>query len=206
MKNFTALAAASLGLVAMGPLAAVPAFAQQTADQQDKMSSKDNYSSKDKMSKSDKKGEKTIVGVADGNKDFSTLVKAVKTAELTETLEGDGPYTVFAPNNAAFDDLPEGAVDQLLMSENREALRSVLTYHVIKGAVRASDLVSKIEENNGSYEVATVEGETLTAELQDGNVVLKDIAGNTIKVVDTDIAASNGVIHVVDTVLLPVRG
>jgi uncharacterized surface protein with fasciclin (FAS1) repeats len=191
MKTLTALTA-SLGIAAMGSLAATPALA--------------DHHKGDKDMKEAKKSSKTIVGVAGDNDDFSTLVKAVTTAELVETLEGDGPYTVFAPDNAAFDNLPEGAVEQLLMEENRSALRSVLTYHVVKGAIRASDLTSKIEENNGSYEVSTVEGEKLTAKMKDGNVVLMDKAGNTIRVTATDIDASNGVIHVIDTVALPVAG
>lgn len=149
---------------------------------------------------------KTVVGVASGNDDFSTLVAAVKAGELVETLSGDGPFTVFAPTNAAFDALPEGTVPALLKPENRQALRMVLTYHVVPGKVKAGDLVKLIRDNDGSAKVGTVEGSELTASIMNGDVVLTDIAGQQIKVVSTNIDASNGVIHVVDGVLLPATG
>lgn len=153
-----------------------------------------------------KKAEKTVVGVAAGNDDFSTLVTAVKAADLAETLSGDGPFTVFAPTNAAFEALPAGTVETLLKEENKDALSMVLTYHVVSGKVKAGDLVKKIRQNDGEATITTVEGTELTATIKDGDVVLEDKAGNMIKVVNTNIAASNGVIHVIDGVLLPASG
>lgn len=144
-----------------------------------------------------------IVGVAAGNENFSTLVAAVQAAELVETLSGDGPFTVFAPVNNAFDKLPEGTVNDLLKPENKEALSSILTYHVVSGNVMASDVVKAIQENDGSFEISTVQGGTLTASLQGENVILTDSNGGTSTIVMTDVAASNGVIHAIDTVVMP---
>ena len=148
----------------------------------------------------------TVVEVAAGNEAFTTLVAAVKAADLVGTLNGDGPFTVFAPVNAAFDALPAGTVESLLKPENKKALQTVLTYHVVSGTVKAGDLVRMIRENDGTAEVTTVEGTTLKAMIKSGDVVLMDAAGNTIKVVNTNIEASNGVVHVIDGVLLPTAG
>jgi uncharacterized surface protein with fasciclin (FAS1) repeats len=149
------------------------------------------------------KAEETIVGVAAGNDQFSTLVTAVKTAELVETLNGEGPFTVFAPTNDAFAALPAGSVDALLLEENRDALKMVLTYHVVSGKVKAKDLIKMIRQNDGEATITTVEGSELTARVEDGEVILTDVAGNEIKVVKTDVPASNGVIHAIGGVLLP---
>ncbi len=144
-----------------------------------------------------------IVGVAAGNADFTTLVAAVQAAGLVETLQGEGPFTVFAPNNAAFDALPEGTVDTLV-TEDTETLGSILTYHVVAGELMAADVVSAIEAaGDEGLAVETVNGGTLTATLVDGNVVLTDATGGTATVIATDVDASNGVIHVIDTVLMP---
>ena len=144
-----------------------------------------------------------IVGVAQGNADFSTLVAAVQAAGLAETLSGPGPFTVFAPNNAAFDALPEGTVETLT-TEDTETLGQILTYHVVPSEVMSGALVEAIEAaGEGGYAITTVNGGTLTATLVDGNVVLTDEAGGTATVTSTDIDASNGVIHVIDTVLMP---
>ncbi|MEM9810095.1 MAG: fasciclin domain-containing protein [Pseudomonadota bacterium] len=145
----------------------------------------------------------TVVDVAAGNDQFTTLVAALNAAGLTDALQGDGPFTVFAPINEAFAALPEGTVDLLLQPENRDALQSVLTYHVVTGTVTAADLVALIEQNGGSVQVETVEGTVLTAMLANGGVALTDGAGATVNVVATDITASNGVVHVVDTVMMP---
>jgi uncharacterized surface protein with fasciclin (FAS1) repeats len=134
---------------------------------------------------------KDIVGVAAANDDFSTLVAAVKAAELVETLQGDGPFTVFAPNNAAFAKLPEGTVAELLKPENREKLTAILTYHVVAGKVMAADVVKLTE-------AATVQGQKVKIEVKDGSVHVDGA-----KVIATDIKCSNGVIHVIDSVILP---
>ena len=137
----------------------------------------------------------TIVEIAAGNPDFSTLVSAVKAAGLAETLSGAGPYTVFAPTNEAFAKLPAGTLDTLLEPANKEKLAAILTYHVVAGDVMAKDVKPG--------PVTTVNGATFTVSTDGGNVILTDGQGNKSKVVKTDIVASNGVIHVIDTVLLP---
>ena len=148
-------------------------------------------------------GAPTIVGVAAGNDDFSTLVAAVTAASLVDTLNGDGPFTVFAPVNAAFEALPQGTVEMLLEEDNKSALQLVLTYHVVSGDVKAADLVALITDNGGKVAVETVAGVTFMASVVDGGVVLTDQAGRTMSVVATDVPASNGVVHVIDGVLLP---
>ena len=137
----------------------------------------------------------TVVGVAASNPEFSTLVAAVKAAGLADTLSGAGPVTVFAPTNAAFEKLPAGTVDSLLKPENKDKLAGILTYHVVPGKVMAADV------KPGA--VKTVNGASFTIGVQGNDVVITDAQGNTSKVVQTDIPASNGVIHVIDTVLLP---
>ncbi|KLI62960.1 fasciclin domain-containing protein [Aurantiacibacter marinus] len=145
----------------------------------------------------------TIVDVAMGNGDFSTLVTAVTAAGLGETLSGEGPFTVFAPTNAAFDALPAGTVEALTTTDT-ETLGSILTYHVVAGELMAADVLAAIEGAGADgYALTTVNGATLTATLVDGNVVLTDAAGGTATVTATDVDASNGMIHVIDTVLMP---
>ena len=144
-----------------------------------------------------------IVGIAAGNADFSTLVTAVKAAGLVETLSGEGPFTVFAPNNAAFAKLPAGTLDGLLKPENVEKLKAVLTYHVVAGKFDAASVIDAINKNNGKYSVTTVQGGTIVLSLKDGKVLLTDANGGTSTVVLADVAASNGVIHAIDTVVMP---
>jgi uncharacterized surface protein with fasciclin (FAS1) repeats len=144
-----------------------------------------------------------VVDVAAANADFSTLVAAVKAANLVETLSGDGPFTVFAPNNAAFDKLPAGTVDGLLKPENMEKLKSILTYHVVSGKFDAATVIDAINKNNGKYSVTTVQGGTIVLSLSEGKVMLTDANGGTATVILADVAASNGVIHAIDTVVMP---
>ena len=144
-----------------------------------------------------------IVGVASANEDFSTLVAAVKAADLVETLSSEGPFTVFAPNNAAFAKLPEGTVENLLKPENAEKLKSVLTYHVVAGKFDSAAVLDAIKDNNGKYSVTTVQGEAIVLSLNDGKVMLTDANGGTSTVILADVAASNGVIHAIDTVVMP---
>lgn len=146
---------------------------------------------------------KDIVSNAVNSKDHTTLVAAVKAADLVETLQGDGPFTVFAPTNAAFEKLPKGTVSTLLMKENKEKLQAVLTYHVISGKYSAEDIMKAIKEGDGKATFKTVNGATLTAMMDGKDVVLMDGAGNKSKVTIGDVNQSNGVIHVVDTVVLP---
>ena len=145
----------------------------------------------------------TIVDVAVGNPDFTTLVAAVTAADLGETLSGAGPFTVFAPTNAAFGKLPDGTVDTLTTTDT-ETLGTILTYHVVAGSVDAATLTQAITDaGDAGYTIETVGGGTLTATIVDGGVVLTDATGGTAKVTATDVAASNGLIHVIDTVLMP---
>lgn len=145
----------------------------------------------------------TIVDVAAGNPDFSTLVAAVKAAGLAETLSGEGPFTVFAPTNAAFDKLPAGTVDGLLKPESLEKLKGLLTYHVVAGKFDAAAVTDAITKGNGKYTVTTVQGGKIDLSLKDGKVVLTDANGATSTVAIADVAASNGVIHAIDTVVMP---
>jgi uncharacterized surface protein with fasciclin (FAS1) repeats len=147
--------------------------------------------------------QETIVGVAVGNENFSTLVAAVKAAGLVDVLNSDGPFTVFAPTNAAFGKLPEGTIATLLKPENKELLTTILTYHVVAGKFVAKDVLKAIKDNKGKFAIKTVQGNTLTASLKDGKVILTDAKGNVSTVVMTDVAASNGVIHAIDTVVMP---
>lgn len=144
-----------------------------------------------------------IVGVAAGNENFSTLVAAVKAAGLVETLSGTGPFTVFAPTNDAFGNLPEGTVATLLKPENKGTLTGILTYHVVSGNFSASAVIEAINSNDGAFTVTTVQGNDITLSLKDGKVMLTDAKGGTATVVIADVAASNGVIHAIDTVVMP---
>ena len=144
-----------------------------------------------------------IVGVAASNENFTTLVAAVKAAGLVETLSSAGPFTVFAPTNAAFAKLPEGTVATLLQPENKATLTSILTYHVVSGKFDATAVVEAIKANNGAFTITTVQGGKLVASLMEGNVLLKDEKGNMSTVVIADVAASNGVIHAIDSVVMP---
>ncbi len=145
----------------------------------------------------------TVVAVAQSNPDFSTLVSAVQAAGLVDTLNGAGPFTVFAPTNAAFEKIPADTLNGLLQPAQRDALTSVLTYHVVAGQVDAAALIQQIEQGGGSATLTTVQGGTLTARVVDGTVTLTDAAGNTSRVVTADVAASNGIIHAIDTVVMP---
>jgi uncharacterized surface protein with fasciclin (FAS1) repeats len=146
---------------------------------------------------------KNIIENAVNSADHTTLVAAVKAAGLVETLEGAGPFTVFAPTNEAFAKLPAGTVGTLLKPENKPTLTKVLTYHLVAGRLSASDLKKQIEAGKGRAELTTVEGGKLWAS-QDGNrIILKDEKGVTTLVTIPNVVQSNGVIHVVDTVLMP---
>jgi len=146
---------------------------------------------------------KNIVENAMNSADHTTLVAAVKAAGLVDTLSGAGPFTVFAPTNAAFEKLPAGTVDTLLKPENKKMLTDVLTYHVVAGKMSAADLAKAIEAGGGSAKLTTVEGGTLTATMSGNTITLTDEKGGKSTVTQGDVMQSNGVIHVVDTVLMP---
>lgn len=148
---------------------------------------------------------KNIVENAVNSKDHTTLVAAVKAAGLVDVLQSDGPFTVFAPTNEAFDALPAGTVQNLLKPENKEKLKSILTYHVLAGNYSSADVVAAIKKGNGKATFKTVNGGELYAMMDGSDVVLKDTSGNTATVTIADVNQSNGVIHVIDSVLLPAK-
>ncbi|CAN5283447.1 fasciclin domain-containing protein [soil metagenome] len=195
-KRIALLSAAAIGALTLTAAVTAPVQAQ------DKMT-------KDKMMNSEMSGEKTvmvggapmypsknIVQNAVNSKDHTTLVAAVKAAGLVDTLSGSGPFTVFAPTNAAFGKLPKGTVETLVKPENKAMLTKILTYHVVPGKMSAADLTD-------GKKLTTVEGETLTVKLDGKKVWLVDAKGGKSSVTIADVKQSNGVIHVVDTVLMP---
>lgn len=147
---------------------------------------------------------KDIIDNAVNSKDHTTLVAAVKAAGLVETLKGKGPFTVFAPTNQAFDKLPEGTVETLLKPENKQMLTSVLTYHVVAGKMDAEAIAKAIKAGKGTAELTTVNGGKLWATMNGPkNVILKDEKGMVANITTYDVYQSNGVIHVIDTIVMP---
>lgn len=147
--------------------------------------------------------QKTIVDLAVGSTDHTTLVAAVKAADLVATLQSAGPFTVFAPTNTAFGKLPAGTVETLVKPENKSMLTKILTYHVVAGNFNAGAVVKAIKDGGGKATLKTVSGGSIVAALENGKVVLTDENGRIATVVAADLNASNGVIHVVDAVVLP---
>jgi uncharacterized surface protein with fasciclin (FAS1) repeats len=147
--------------------------------------------------------QKTIVDVAVSNENFTTLVAALKAADLVDALQGDGPFTVFAPTNDAFAKIDENALSNLLKPENKKALTNILTYHVVPAKLMASDVVAALKKGNGMVEVKALNGTVLTVMQKNGKIWLKDQAGNYSEITATDVKGSNGVIHVIDTVVMP---
>lgn len=147
--------------------------------------------------------QKTIVDVAVGNEDFSTLVTALKAADLVSALQGDGPFTVFAPTNTAFAKIDSKTLASLLEKKNQKALANILTYHVVSGKLAASDVVAALKKGNGKVEVKALNGQVLSVIQKDGKIWLKDQNGNYSEIVATDVMGSNGVIHVINTVVMP---
>ncbi len=146
---------------------------------------------------------KDVVDIAIGSADHTTLVAAVKAADLVATLKGKGPFTVFAPTNAAFDKLPAGTVTNLLKPESKSQLAKILTYHVVAGNLDAAAVIKAIKGANGKAVLTTVSGGKLTASLEGDKVKLTDEAGNAGYVIAADLKGSNGVVHVIDAVVLP---
>ena len=184
----TTVAAAALSLTAM---AATPSFAQMKKEDTVTVGGAPMYPSKN------------IVENAVNSKDHTTLVAAVKAAGLVETLQGPGPFTVFAPTNEAFKKLPAGTVETLLKPEMKEHLVGVLTYHVVPGRLSAKDLMDMAKKAGGKAKLKTVEGQDLTVEAKGNTISIMDAKGDTAKITIQNVFQSNGVIHVVDTVLLP---
>ncbi|WP_421915121.1 fasciclin domain-containing protein [Mesorhizobium sp.] len=146
---------------------------------------------------------KNIIQNAVNSKDHTTLVAAVKAAGLVDTLQGAGPFTVFAPTNEAFAALPKGTVDTLLKPENKGKLTKILTAHVVPGKISGAEMMKKAKAMGGKYEMKTVSGDTLTAEVKSGKLYIVDDSGGSARVTIADVNQSNGVIHVVNKVLLP---
>lgn len=146
---------------------------------------------------------KTIAENASAAGNLSTLVAAVKAGGLLDTLNGEGPFTVFAPTNDAFAALPAGTVDMLLKPENKEKLQKILGYHVLPGKATAEVVMELVKKGGGHAQVATVQGEKLTLKVEGGKVVVTDAGGNSATVIQADIMSSNGVVHVIDRVLMP---
>jgi uncharacterized surface protein with fasciclin (FAS1) repeats len=147
--------------------------------------------------------DKSIVEIAVGNESFSTLVAALQAADLVTALQGEGPFTVFAPTNDAFAKIDSNALNSLLEPANKETLSGILTYHVISGKLAAADVVAALEKGNGEVEVKTLNGATLTVVQKKGKIWLVDAIGNYSEIVSTDVMANNGVIHVINSVVMP---
>ena len=145
----------------------------------------------------------SIAARAMGNSDLSTLVSALQAADLAQTLKSEGEYTVFAPTNEAFNKVPKATLDNLMKPENKEQLQGLLKYHVLQGKMNAADVLAKIKEANNKLDVTTLNGEVLTLSEKGGKVIIKDAKGNMATVTSADMDASNGVVHVVDKVLMP---
>lgn len=146
---------------------------------------------------------KNIVENAAASPIHTTLVAAIKAAGLVDTLSSPGPFTVFAPTDDAFKKLPEGTVDTLVKPENKEQLTKILTYHVVPGKISSKELIKNIKKGGGKFTAKTVQGEKLTFTIVGGKVVITDAKGGTATVTTADVFQSNGVIHVIDTVLMP---
>lgn len=180
-----------LGLVVFALGMSIQVSAQMMSDENPMVGGAAMYKTKD------------IVDNAVNSKDHTTLVAAVQAAGLVDTLKGPGPFTVFAPTNSAFEKLPAGTVETLVKPENKATLTKILTYHVIAGNNDAKSIMKAIKKGGGKAEFTTVSGDTLTATMDGKNVVLVDEKGGRSKVTVADVRQSNGVIHVIDTVVLP---
>ncbi len=189
-KRTAFLSAAALGALALTATIVAPALAQ------DKMTKSDSSEKTVMVGGAAMFPSKNIIQNAVNSKDHTTLVAAVKAAGLVDTLEGKGPFTVFAPTNEAFAKLPAGTVDTLVKPENKATLTKILTYHVVPGKLEAADLTD-------GKKLTTVEGEELTVKASGGKVMLTDAKGGTATVTIANVNQSNGVIHVIDTVLMP---
>jgi uncharacterized surface protein with fasciclin (FAS1) repeats len=191
MKNRRNLA--FVGLLAVGSLLAAACSDDDDSTSTD--TSAETTTTEDMTESTEAMADETIVEIAAGNPDFSTLVAAVEAAGLAETLSGEGPYTVFAPTNEAFAAIPAETLQSLLEPANQETLSQILTYHVVAGEVMAADVAPG--------EVETVEGTPFTIEVEGSDVFIVDGQGGRAQIITTDIVASNGVIHVIDAVLIP---
>ena len=190
LARFTALAAAATAAAALVTAAAAPTFAER-AEKTVMVGGAAMYPSKN------------IIENAVNSKDHETLVKAVKAAGLVDTLSGPGPFTVFAPTDAAFAKLPKGTLETLLKPENKDKLAKILTYHVVKANAMSDAIAKMIKDDGGKHPITTVSSDKLVAMLKGDKIVLEDEKGGTATVTIANVGQSNGVIHVIDDVLLP---
>ena len=167
------------------------------------MAQGEHPSNKQSEHPSNKTASNTIVDVAVSNKDFSTLVAALKAADLVIALQGAGPFTVFAPTNDAFAKIDAETLGSLLEKKNQKVLANILTYHVIAGKLAAADVVAALEKGNGSVVLTALNGEAITVIQKDGKIWLKDSNDNYSEITATDVMADNGVIHIINTVAMP---
>ncbi len=191
LSRSTVLASVAAAALALGAIAATPTFADMKNEKTVTVGGAPMYPSKN------------IIQNAVNSKDHTTLVAAVKAAGLVDTLSGAGPFTVFAPTNEAFAKLPPGTVDSLLKPENKDKLVAVLSYHVVPGRMSAKDLMDAAKKNGGQARLKTVEGDELTVETKGNMLHITDAKGNVSKVTIQNVFQSNGVIQVIDSVLLP---
>ena len=189
-SRITQLTTIAAAVLALGAIAATPSFADKS-EKTVMVGGAPMYPSKN------------IIQNAVNSKDHTTLVAAVKAAGLVDTLSGAGPFTVFAPTNEAFAKLPPGTVESLLKPENKDKLKAVLTYHVVPGRLSAKDLIDAAKKDGGQAKLKTVEGDLLTVEAKGNTLHIWDAKGNDSKVTIENVFQSNGVIQVIDTVLLP---
>ena len=197
-SRLTALTSVAAAALTLGLAAATPSSAQMKTDSMGMKQEQTVTVGGAPMYPS-----KNIVENAVNSRDHTTLVAAVKAAGLVETLQGPGPFTVFAPTNTAFAKLPNGTVDTLLKPENKGKLVSVLTYHVVPGRMSAKDLMDAAKKAGGEMKLKTVAGEELTVESKGSTLSIRDSKGHESKITIQNVFQSNGVIHVIDTVLLP---
>jgi len=190
LSRITQLTTIAAAVLALGAIAATPSFADKN-EKTVMVGGAPMYPSKN------------IIQNAVNSKDHTTLVAAVKAAGLVDTLSGAGPFTVFAPTNEAFAKLPPGTVESLLKPENKDKLKAVLTYHVVPGRMSAKDLMDAAKKDGGQAKLKTVEGDLLTVEAKGNTLHIWDAKGNDSKVTIENVFQSNGVIQVIDTVLLP---
>jgi uncharacterized surface protein with fasciclin (FAS1) repeats len=192
MQNQNILIGVGVAIV----IAAIGVFVYAMNMDEDETTDTNSQTSSQVESEAETMNNEDIVQLAVDNSDLSTLVTALQAAEHVETLQGEGPFTVFAPTNSAFDKLPEGTLDELLQPENKQQLTDILTYHVVSGNVMAADL-------SDGQTISTLQGDTLTVEISDGMVMLVDTAGDKATVTVADVEASNGVVHLTDSVVMP---
>jgi uncharacterized surface protein with fasciclin (FAS1) repeats len=191
LSRIAALTTVAAAAIALSAIAATPSIATMMNEKSVTVGGAPMYPSKN------------IIENAVNSKDHTTLVAAVKAAGLVETLEGAGPFTVFAPTNEAFAKLPPGTVETLLKPENKNKLVSILTYHVVAGRMSAKDLMDAAKKAGGEAKIKTVEGDWLTVTAKGANLMISDAKGNVSKVTIQNVFQSNGVIQVIDSVLLP---